>query len=251
MRKLLLATWAFSALAFGGGGVYAADSVADAKAELERKQKERAAARAEMTQITVGELEDLRDEVRRLELENAALKGKAANAAAKPPVKRYTAIEVGMTRDELLAFVKSRSSQYRIGGMNVEAGGVQTEREQYIESTKRSGDVTTVTDTQRVVAVGRKGAVGTPTQKNEAIDNTVSTDSDQLSNRTIERRRLRDKKEKIKVEVLGYKSAVIGTERSAAGTSNRMGRVKAVTGAIHVSLTNDVVTGMETQGTIR
>lgn len=114
-----------------------AGAVAEDPAErLKQMQAQREADRAKPADITVGELEDLMAELRRLR----AMVAGAGAGKAHAPRKRYTMIEIGMTRDEVLAFVKQRPNELALTGMNTHAAGEQVSkvRERITRVTDRS-----------------------------------------------------------------------------------------------------------------
>jgi hypothetical protein len=225
---------AVSSLALGAAPAPNSAAAADqAVTALAEKQKEREAQRSAPAAITVGELDDLRAEVTRLRAENASLKGKPGGAAAAAaPAKRRTDIEVGMTRDELIAFVKSRPTQYQIGDFSTKAGGVQTSTEQFITKSKTASS-------QDVTRAEANNLTGKP-----AKDGTTSTDQSGVSgsDTTYERRRLLSKQERVSVKILGNKKVVVGHERNSTGEYAKYGNAKAAVGELNVTLVEDVVT---------
>jgi hypothetical protein len=214
---------------------------ADAAKDAEYKRKAVEEYRARPAPLTVGQMDDLQAELEKLHAENAELKQKLAGqakpnpaAAANAKPTRHTVIELGMTRDELIAFVKARPREYSIGGFETRAGGVATDTEQVISSTvasRRRGETTQVQD--NISAAGE-------------VDKTARTGSvtNDVSDRMTERRKLVAKREHVSIDMLGYKSGVVGSERNMRGSYDVHGSVKAVTGHLDVDLVDDVVTGV-------
>src|SRR3954467_11689833 len=104
----------------------------EAAKALAEKQAGREKARAVIVQISAGELEDFQTKIRLLQSQNDALSAKIASltGAPKPVAHRFTEIEVGMTKDELVTFVNARRSRMKLGMFTTSAGGVLSEKEQ-------------------------------------------------------------------------------------------------------------------------
>src|SRR4051812_37076462 len=96
-------------------------SVEEARAKLREREQQRKAERDQMVQISAGELADLRARVQQLEAEVRSLRGGGGGGAAKlfpdkeqPKKPLPQTIEIGMTKDEVMAFINARSSTLRI-----------------------------------------------------------------------------------------------------------------------------------------
>src|SRR4051812_9801197 len=91
-------------LAVAGRSGLAQLSPEEAKAKLDERNAKRLAERSQVVQVTVGELADLRAKVSQLEAEVKALR---AQPSTKPLAKKLPeTIEIGMSKDEVLAFIK-------------------------------------------------------------------------------------------------------------------------------------------------
>jgi hypothetical protein len=188
-------------------------NTAAAKAALDQKQRQREAARAQPITMTVGELDDLRQENRRLRAEVEAMRQKLA-VFVQPGQRRFREIELGMTKPELVAFLRQRWDEYRVGRFIAEAGGMVADRSEAIVHRQVSDD--TIGYTPRATT--------------------------QQAVQSVENRRLLAKREKVTIDVLGYVPGVVGQENNWAGSSAVIGSVKACVGRIYVELTDDVVT---------
>jgi hypothetical protein len=89
-------------------------SPAEAEAKLKERQADKEVARSEKVEITRGELDDLNATIAQLKAEITILRQQLPLPAAKPAAaKRPTKIELGMTRDALVTFVKAHP-KYRV-----------------------------------------------------------------------------------------------------------------------------------------
>src|SRR5690348_16052051 len=96
-------------IVFGVFGASASAQISpeEAKAKLAEREAQRQAERNKMVQITTGELADLRAKVAQLEATVKSLQAQQVKAAVK---KMPETIEVGMTKDEVIAFVKAHKA---------------------------------------------------------------------------------------------------------------------------------------------
>jgi hypothetical protein len=208
----------------------------DAAAKLQAKQAERNAQRSKLVQVTAGELEDLREQVRTLKAQNAELLRKlnemssSASASAskasatKGPAqkKKYTQIEVGMTREEVDAFIKSRKD-FKLIGVSQNSG-----------ITKHAEEMT----------VRRQG-----TSASDRVVNGSRTEAQEASGseekRTIERKIDSGRKETITVAHLGTRQVQTGSQRNALGRSTPVyGSEWYEDGRLTIEMVDDVVTAV-------
>lgn len=145
----------------------------EAYQRLQQKQKEKETKRAEPVTITRGELEDMQSQISRLEGEVMVLKDQlaAAKAAAGPsqpavaqpppapkpaPRKIPTAIEVGMTRDDLMAFLDRYHEKFRISGVSTHDSPRSTIRQTTVTSDTNNGPASTRTETVETTHTGAR-----------------------------------------------------------------------------------------------
>jgi len=91
----------------------------EARKRLEERNAQRREEREQMVQITAGELMELRAKVAQLEGQVKALQ-QQSEKKVDVPKKVHTMIEIGMTKDQVMAFVKRKG--WRIVGMQASAG---------------------------------------------------------------------------------------------------------------------------------
>jgi len=222
-----------AALLLGGsaGSVCLAQTPAnDAAAKLQAKQAERNAQRSKLIQVTAGELDDLREQVRVLKAQNAELQRKlgetasasAASAKASPQKKKYTQIEVGMTREEVDAFIKSRKD-FKLIGVSQNSGITKHTEEMTI---RRQGTSASdrVVNGSRTEAQEAKGS-----EEKQAIERKVDS----------------GRKETITVAHLGTRQVQTGTQRNALGRATPVyGTEWYEDGRLTIEMTDDVVTAV-------
>ena len=214
------------ALLLANAACFCQTSTEEAGAKLRAKQAERDAQRAKMVQVTAGELEDLRAEVQRLKVQNADLQRKFADAA-KPgaaivPKKRPTQVEVGMTRQEVEAFIKTRHD-LRIVGVSSDVG-VRKQVEETVTKRQALGGSTTLTN-------GNKLEV----QKGEG----------QEERQTVERQSGKGKQETIVLAHYSSRQVVTSRSRNSLGQMHEeYGTEQFEDGRLKIELTDDVVTSI-------
>jgi vacuolar-type H+-ATPase subunit F/Vma7 len=91
----------------------------EAKAKLAERDAQRQAERQQIIQITAGDLADLRQKLAVLEAQVKSLRAQLADK--QTPKKISDSIEIGMTRDEVLLFIK-RHPKLEVVGMRADAG---------------------------------------------------------------------------------------------------------------------------------
>lgn len=106
-------------VALFGFSAMAQVSPEEAKAKLAEREAHKRLEREQTVQITAGELADLRNKVRQLEGELNAIRAKPGDKEKPKPLP--TMIEIGMTKAEVLDFVR-RGKGLRIVGMSADAG---------------------------------------------------------------------------------------------------------------------------------
>src|SRR5262245_19211571 len=94
---------------------YAQVSPQDAQAKLEEKQKQRQAEREQMVQISAGELADLKAEIKRLEGDVKSLRAQLGQKDPTAAKKFHEFIEIGMTKDEVMIYIKGHSNLKLVG----------------------------------------------------------------------------------------------------------------------------------------
>ena len=159
---------AFTAEARSWGQV----STEEANQKLQEKQKQREAERGASITITRGELDDPKAQIARLQAENATSRqqlaqGSAAvkrapapdpKAAPQPARKKDppASIEIGMSREDVLAFVEAHPQTYRIEGASVNSPQRRTVSETTITrqtSVDQGSDAPPRTTTQQTQTV--------------------------------------------------------------------------------------------------
>jgi hypothetical protein len=199
----------------------------EAAAKLRAKQAERAAQRSKLVQITAGELDDLREQVRLLRAQVDALQRKQAEAngtAVKPVVKRVpTQIEIGMTRAEVDAFIRAHRN-LKVIGVSANAG---------------------VTKQAEETVVRRQGATGAQRAVNgKQTDVQEATGGEQKE--TVERKSTTGRKETITVAQMVARQVVTGETRDVFGRPQDTYGTEWVEGArMKVDLTDGVVTAID------
>lgn len=190
----------------------------DAHAKFMQRAAEREAARKELVQITVGELEDLRAELQLLKTHNAALTKKIAELTNPSAAKKkyYTQIEMGMTKQELLLFVKARPRE-----MELVAAKLGTKR--------------TTSGVEQTVRVRKESdAEGTAPNKVQVVEESVEHKKDSAVQETME------------IALLSARKVVVGQTRDVLGGRHDQVQTQYFrTGKIIVQLTDDVVTGID------
>lgn len=185
-------------LALGGGSLLAQLSPEEAQQRLEERQKQRQAEREKTITIQQGQLDDLQAELARLRAENVMLKQQLARATPPPPApapaaaappaskKKYTRVEIGMTREELLDFIAAHSDAYQVEGLSVHESG-------------RHGGQTVITRQET-------------TQQGDAPAQTT-----QRRTQIIESRTTPSKRELIRINLLEPQQVVVGRHKDALG----------------------------------
>lgn len=102
-----------AALLIGGAASFGQISVDQANQKLQEKQKEQEAERSRPVTITQGELDDMKSEITKLKAEVKELRGQAVPPAAEQPAALTIPgkISVGMTREQLLRFIKAHKDK--------------------------------------------------------------------------------------------------------------------------------------------
>lgn len=213
----------------------------DPVATLKAKQAQREAERAQKADITVGDLEDLRALVKKLQAENAGLRKQLADAGAnKTPKKHFTKIELGMTRDELESFIQQHQSEYKILGMSASTGthkrAIQTTiNRQDAQTVNRQGQTNTNTTVNgsnpQVRGVGEESGtnINTGTVVKENVEQQVDTGQKETLTVGV--------LEKVAVKS-GYHTDVLGRRVPDYGSESRIKSTFAV------ELTDGVVTSV-------
>jgi hypothetical protein len=102
-----------AALLIAGTASFGQISVDQANQKLHEKQKEQAAERSRPVTITQGELDDMMSEITKLKAEVQELRARAVPPAAEQPAALTIPgkIAVGMTREQLLRFIKAHKDR--------------------------------------------------------------------------------------------------------------------------------------------
>ena len=197
---------------------------------MAEKDAQRKAERAKIVQITAGELEDLREQVRRLE---AQVKGGPSKSAEKEIKKIHRAIEIGMTKEEVMAFVRRNSGTLEIVGIAADAG-VQKATEQIVRKPEGVAN-RDVTETN-----GDSEGDSTRKRTKAKIDDDMKE--------TVEVERSTGRRETITVARYGKFTEQTGSQRNSFGQSAAVyGNVTRRVGTIVVVLVDDVVTSVSAQ----
>lgn len=181
-------------------------SVTEAQAKLAEKDAQRKAERSKVVQISAGELADLKAELAQLKSELASLRGAKATASKPAPKKVYSEIEIGMTRDEVMAFIQQRKNSLRVVSVAANAN---------------------VSRSTPQATVRRGGAV---TRDDGAHQDTVAAAG---------------KQETIKIERFGSVREQTGTQRNIVGGDTPVYEyVERTDGYVVVTLTDGIVSGV-------
>jgi hypothetical protein len=203
----------------------------EAKAKLAEKDQQRQVEREKMVTITAGELSDLRVRIAQLESENKALKGRSAGG--KDQVRKvYSMIEIGMTKDEVMSFVRSRTGM-RIVAMRADAGVSKSTESVVVrrEATANRDVTTTKGDGQSESDVNR---------------NRTKTADDGVTNTEVDRIRSTGRRETIEIAQFGTYREQAGTKRNALGGQSPVYQnVERETGRLMVTLVDGVVSGVD------
>lgn len=204
----------------------------EAQAKLKQKAEQRKAERAKLVQISAGQLEDMQGEIIRLRAAVADLQKRlnphAAQAAAKPGAKRnFNNLEVGMTKDELLEFVKHNSHTYSVTSIRQAVqGGTSAVETTHVRRQGSQGVAVNAADPFSAQTAQTAG------QETVTADATITHVAEQ-------------KHETIMLASYRGEPVSIGHSVDALGHSREEYGTRFVeSGHIEVSLTNDVVTAI-------
>jgi hypothetical protein len=191
----------------------------EAKAKLAEKDQQRQAERAQLIQITSGELTDLRAKVARLEGEVRALQGKLGQKETFK--KAPETIEIGMTKEDVVAFVKAHPA-LQVISVSASAGVNRSSQQTIVR--RRTSDASQRTENdgpaQRATAKG---------------DNESKVEVDTVH--------VAGKQERMVIARYGSHSEQSGSQRNALGGSTPTFRtVEREEGRISVTLVDGVVT---------
>ena len=202
----------------------------EAGAKLAEREALKKLERDQSVTITAGELADLRNRVKQLEGEVSLLRGKPNIKDKVAPKPLPIMIEIGMTKAEVLAFVR-RNKGLQIAGMSADAG-VQRSSEQVIVR-KSSSD-----DKSESIA------------KNDDDPNRTRTQNDANGNSKVEVEtvRMAGMRETIRVQKIENHQVVTGSHTGGfGGTEYFYANEVRVTGTIAVTLTDGIVTSVNAQ----
>ena len=123
MKSLMM----IAALLIASTASFGQISVDQANQKLQEKQQEKVAERSQPVTITQGELDDMKSEIAKLKAEVQELRARAV-----PPAAEQTAastipgkIVVGMTREQLLRFIKAHKDRLEmISDLPTQAGSI-------------------------------------------------------------------------------------------------------------------------------
>lgn len=122
----------------------------EAAAKLAEKTAQRQAERSQVVQISAGELTDLREQVARLESQVRMLQAAGSKKTSERKIHRD--IEIGMTRDEVMVFIRARPN-LRISFQTTDSG---VSKEETTVIRKTNGVVSENTG-ETVTSRGRRG----------------------------------------------------------------------------------------------
>jgi hypothetical protein len=203
----------------------------EAKAKLAEKDQQRQAEREKMVSITAGELSDLRVRIAQLESENKALKGQSAGGKNQPR-KVYSMIEIGMTKDEVMTFVRNRSGM-RIVAIRADAG-VSKSTETVV--VRKTGTV------NRDVSVTN----GEGQSESDTSRRRTKASEDGTTNTEVDRIRSTGRRETIEIAQFGTYREQAGTKRNSLGGHSAVyENVERETGRLSVTLVDGVVAAVE------
>ena len=225
-----------------------------------------AAAPRSGVHITLEEWDALKDEIRTLKAENAELRkrlesaagapvaqvtedagltnaaGRRAAAAAAPPTgapadvkpmrRNYTGIEVGMTRQEVDRFIKSRRD-LKIVSVQANSGVQQRTEETVVQRSGTTGQSVTY----------RGGPADRPS--GPPVTGETQAGIDQQERQVVQRKVVQGKRETITVAQVFPRRVQQGTQRNSLGGSSPVyGTVYQEAARLTVELTDDVVTAV-------
>lgn len=211
--------------------VVRADSTTeDAQARLAAREAQRQNERRQLVQITAGELSDLRNRLKMLEGEVATLRDRAAT---KDPSKNKpipTMIEIGMTKAEVMLFVK-RTRGLQITSMSADAGVQRS-----TVKVNKKGNATM--DENLSISENRQPSKGI----------RVEGDLDQTSKAEVERVTSVGLHETLHIVKSESYRVVTGSHTGGLGNvENEYGDASRITGNINVELTDGFVTSVTAQ----
>jgi hypothetical protein len=200
----------------------------EAAAKLAEKDSQRQLERGQLVQITAGELADLRIRIKQLEGEVSALQGRVGDKERDTAKKIHTSIEIGMTKAEVLAFVK-RSTTYKVVGQSADAG-VHKSSEQV--SVKRDSSV------KKDVAVAKNNDDATTTHTKTDIAGTSKTQIDVVRSTGV--------RETLQLAKYSTYQRLIGTRRRGLGLGgeDEYETVSKVDGTISVVFIDGIVSAV-------
>lgn len=165
---------------------------------------------------------------------NASASGPVQNAGAKPTHRPTpTTIEIGQTRDELVAFLNLNRGRYRVIAFNASRPSGWTGVE-YTGNVQRNTNI--------------RGSSQTNTQFNGGPTDSVNTNGTSATNVNINERgqvaahRVGSKVEYATIATLGSHTVVVGYHRNALGGTSADAEVQEYqTGTVQVLLVDDVI----------
>jgi DNA repair exonuclease SbcCD ATPase subunit len=191
----------------------------EAKAKLEERNAKRLAERSQMVQVSAGELADLRARIAQLEGEIKTLRSQTGQKAGykKPP----ETIEIGMTKDEVIAFVKAHSA-LQVISISASAGISKSSQQTTVK--RLSSDINQRTEN------------GGPVHRTTA-------EGDNESKVQVDTVRVAGKQERMVIGRYATHSEQSGTQRNALGGSSPVyTKVEREEGRISVTLVDGIVT---------
>ena len=198
----------------------------EAKAKLAERDAQRQAERQQIIQITAGELADLRQKVAVLEAQVKSLRAQLADK--QTPKKISDTIEIGMTKDEVLLFIK-RHSNLEVVGMRADAG---------VHKSSYQTTMTRVGTSKQDTTVARNGE--TPNRTQSDVDHAETSKSQ------VETTVAHGKTEIMEIARNETYREQSGTQRDALGGSHAVyENVQRRAGTITVTFVDGIVTAVD------
>lgn len=219
----------------------------EAAQKLEQRKKERQAERAKLTSISQGALEDMQAELIRLRAEVASLKqqllvarGGPASPVAKANRRPPRTIEVGMTREELMAYLNTHH-EYKMVAQHVETPA------------GRSIHQTTVRRTEAAEASATgNGAVGPDGTRLASNGNQLVTQQQAARGavtESVENSQGGSKIEHMTLRTFRTISVSVGSHKNVLGGYTEDFENRSIpAGSLEVTLTDDVISAIDARG---
>ncbi len=229
--------------------IHAAEpNIDEAQRRLEEKAKEKQAQRSREVTITQGELDDLKAQITSLQAEVARLRGDKTSTATANKV--YNTIEIGMTKQEVLMFIKQHN-EFKLIGISADSGV----RKSVDETTTRFKTNSSGTTNKQITVDDKMNSEtnGSPTEekRNGTLNRKIDGNSNREGTAVVETEHVHKagKRETITIEKGENRREVTGYH--SQGTLGKVtqvpdyGSVYHATGTIRVTMIDEVVSAID------